>query len=433
MTTRKEAAMNKRRILTWSGVLARFFTVQLAVQVATAAAGIIIVRWLTKPEYAYYAIATSIIFSATALTDCGVSVSLSALGGKIWQDNEAFGTLIASALSIRKWFVGVVVVGVFAVAPILLIRDGSSYLTSAAVTAVLAISLLVQFGIGLFRVVPQLRGNYRLLENTAMAAIVVRLALLGLLYFTILNAITVLVTNAIGMGVQLWLFERYASGEVNLKAKADKKMVSEILGIVRKQVPYEVYGAISGQISVLLISVFGNSARVADVGALSRLAMIFTATSGVLTNILMPRFARCQDPERLLPLYLKILLLYSGVVSSVTLIGWLFPNQLVSLLGHNYSNLGSECLLALSSYVSGAIASAVWGLNISRGWIVPAWIGVSLGILAQICGILIFDVRTVHGVLLMSLLANCIGLALHLVAGGYFFRSYQRTLIEASN
>jgi hypothetical protein len=418
------AGLGKRQhMIAWGGVLARFFAVQLLVQVGTGFAGIAIIRLLTKPEFAWYSVATSLMFAATALSDCGVGVALTALGGKVWQDGEALGSLISSALSIRRWFVAIVVAGIGIVVPLLLHRDHAPLLQSLSVAGTVILSILVQFSISLYGVVPRLRANYSLLQNSTMASIGVRLCLIGILYLCYANATTAMLANAAGFGIQLWLYRRFAAEQVNLHASIRKDMVSEILGIVRKQVPYELYGAISGQLSILLISLFGNSGRVAEVGALGRLAMILTATSGVVTNVLVPRFARCQDPKRLLSLFWKILLLYSCVLSAVLLACGVFPHQVVSVLGQNYANMGGECFLAVTGAVVGALMTAVWSLNISRGWIVPAWIGIGLGIAAQAFGIALFDIRTVHGILLMTLLLNSVGVVLHLIASAYFFRA----------
>ena len=424
--------MKRKHLLSWGGVLTRFFTIQLLVQAANAVTGIAIIRILSKQDYAFYSIATSFMFSAAALTDCGISAALSALGGTVWEDGEALGKLINSALSIRRWLVAIVVLGVGVTAPLMFLRDGASLISAFSFTGVLITSLLFQFGTGVFGIVPQLRSNYRLLETAAILSVVTRLAILAIFYFTHLNATTALLANCAGFGVQLWLYQRYAGNQVNLRAKAEKHTVSAILVIIRKQIPYELYGVLSGQIGVLLISLFGNSARVADVGALGRLAMIFTAMSSVLANILVPRFARCQDPKRLRALFLRIIGLYSFAVSSVLVIGWLFPNQLVSILGHRYGELGGECLLALSCSVSAAILAAIWGLNVSRGWIVPAWIGLTAGLSSQVLGIVIFDIRSVHGVLELSLFTNCAGLFVNLIATALFLRSSEQGLVQAT-
>ena len=424
--------MKRKHLLSWGGVLTRFFTIQLLVQAANAVTGIAIIRILSKQDYAFYSIATSFMFSAAALTDCGISAALSALGGTVWEDGEALGKLINSALSIRRWLVAIVVLGVGVTAPLMFLRDGASLISAFSFTGVLITSLLFQFGTGVFGIVHQLRSNYRLIEAAAILSVVTRLAILALFYLTHLNATTALLANCAGFGVQLWLYQRYAGNQVNLRAKAEKHTVSAILVIIRKQIPYELYGVLSGQIGVLLISLFGNSARVADVGALGRLAMIFTAMSSVLANILVPRFARCQDPKRLRALFLRIIGLYSFAVSSVLVIGWLFPNQLVSILGPRYGELGGQCLLALSCSVSAAILAAIWGLNVSRGWIVPAWIGLTAGLSSQVLGIVIFDIRSVHGVLELSLFTNCAGLFVNLIATALFLRSSEQGLVQAT-
>jgi O-antigen/teichoic acid export membrane protein len=424
--------MKKQHIMQWGGVLARFFTVELVLQAATAAAGIFIIRMLQKSDYGHYAVALAFVSTATAFTDCGVSIALSALGGKVWQDNEALGTLIVSALAVRKWLVGIVTLGVGGILPPLLLRDGDSLASALSVTAVVITSLLAQFGIGLYTIVPRLRANYGLLQGAPLLAIVIRWLLLILVYCSYRSPTAVLLANCVGLAAQLWLYQRHAKEQVNLKARVDPGAVREILSIVRKQFPYELYGAASGQIGVLIISIFGNSGRVAEVGALGRLALIFTTISGVMSNVLLPRFARCQDPARLLPLYLKILGLYCIPVGSVLVIGWLFPAQLISVLGHNYAGLEKEWLLALGSAVLNAIMVAAWGLNISRGWIIPAWIGVGVGIGAQICGILLFDIRTVHGVFELNFLVNAIGLVCNFAGSAYFLKSHHRSLARAS-
>lgn len=413
-------------------MLARFFTVQLMVQLGTAVAGVAIVRLLTKSDYAYYSVVTSLLFSAAALTDCGVSIALTALGGRVWQDNEALGSLIASAVTVRKWFVAAVIVGSLVIVPPLLWRNGAHFIQDLSLTGTVVVSLLLQFAIGLYGIVPKLRANYRLLENTAMLGIAVRLGFVGLMYLCLADSVMAMLGNCAAFGVQLWIYRRYAAREVNLRAGVDRNLVSEIIAIVRKQVPYELYGAMSGQLSVLLISIFGDSGRVAEVGALGRLALIFTAMSGVLSNVLLPRFARCQDPRRLKELFAGILFTYSTAVSSILLIAWLFPHQVISILGRNYANLQGECFLALAGSVLGAILGAVWGLNICRGWITPAWVGLTITIAVQICCIVVFDIRTVHGVLLMTLTTNIVGLLGNLVASGYFLYINERRLVATA-
>jgi len=64
---------------------------------------------------------------------------------------------------------------------------------------------------------------------------------------------------------------------------------------VRKQAPHSIYYCLQGQITVWLISIFGNADSVADVGALSRLAVVFSVLGALSSEIVFPAFARIQD------------------------------------------------------------------------------------------------------------------------------------------
>jgi O-antigen/teichoic acid export membrane protein len=415
--------MRLKDAFSWGKVLSTFFSIQLLIQGISATVGIIIVRHVDKHDYAYYTITNTFMSSATALTDCGISAALSALGGKIWTDDKAFGSLLNTALSIRKWLAATVVVVVVLIVPAMLAKNGANLLLAGVLTTILIVSMLFQFGSGVLGIVPQLKADYSLLQRVALVTGCTRLLLLVLFYFTVLNSVSALLMNCAAYGLQWWFYKRYAQTAVDLTAAPDRSLRKSIFTIVRKQVPYEIYGVLSSQISVFLLSVFGVSSKVADVGALGRIAVIFTAMSSVLANVLVPRFARSQDGRQLIAMFWKIMLLYSVSISSLLVVAWLFPAQVVSILGRQYKDLGSECLLAIGCSVTGAIVAAIWGLNASRGWIIPAWLGLSVGLAAQTAGIVFFNIRSVHGVLMMNLATNCVGLLLNFSASAWFLKN----------
>src|SRR5215469_15896041 len=71
----------------WSRLRTLLFTAgaQAGIQMLTVVTGLAVVRLLTLREYAYYTIANAALGTLTNLTDCGVSQSVMALGGKVWQ------------------------------------------------------------------------------------------------------------------------------------------------------------------------------------------------------------------------------------------------------------------------------------------------------------------------------------------------------------
>jgi O-antigen/teichoic acid export membrane protein len=414
--------MKLANVWSWVKILTSYFSLQLLMQACGAVVSILIVRTLDKQDYAFYTITNAFLGSASNLADCGISAALSAIGGKLWHDRVGFGSLLNTAFGIRKWFTIAVVTIICLSMPVMLFHNGAGFFKITILAVLVIVSILFQFGAGIYGVVPQLRLDYKVLQKVSLYAVIIRVLLLGCAYLILLNSTTAVLINAIALGCQMWIYKRYAERNLAMEAKPDPQMRRTILHIVRKQIPYELYGALSGQISVFLLTFFGSKASVADVGALGRIAMLFTAMSSVFGNILVPRFARCQEKHRLSPLFLKIIGLYFAAVGSVLLLPWFFSRQLVGLLGRQYSNMGSQCFLAVLTAVVGAMFGAVWGLNQSRGWIVPAWVGLSAGVGAQILGIMVFNIRTVHGVLMMSLCTNIAGLLVNLLASVVFLQ-----------
>ena len=422
--------MKLSHIWSWVKILTGYFSLQLLLQAVAAIIGIVIVRAVDKHEYAYYAVCNAFFFAASNLNDCGVTAALSAIGGKLWHDRSAFGSLLNTAYSIRRWLTVLVVIFVVSTLPVMLFRNGAGALKISSLTVVLIVSILFQFGTGVYQVVPQLKANYALLQKVALYGLLLRAALLALAWLTILNALTAVLINCAAFALQMWLYKWYAEEEVDLTAKPDAGMRKSILSIIRKQFPYEVYSILSSQISIVLLTLFGTNSKVADVGALTRIGMLFVAMTSVMTNVLLPRFARCQDKNRLTQLFWRIILIYVSAASSVLVLVWFFPDQFLLLLGRQYSDLGHECFLAVAAAFTGAALTAIWSLNMSRGWIIPAWIGLSISFASQAAGILIFDVHTVHGVLLMSLFTNCASLVLNLGASMRFLHNAKKGLYD---
>ena len=81
-------------------IISNFLTIELGVQALGLISGLLLIRVLDKSEYAYFTIANSMQATMNLLADMGIGISLSALGGKVWQDKNRFGQLISTAL---KW------------------------------------------------------------------------------------------------------------------------------------------------------------------------------------------------------------------------------------------------------------------------------------------------------------------------------------------
>jgi hypothetical protein len=183
---------------------------------------------------------------------------------------------------------------------------------------------------------------------------------------------------------------------------------------------------VQGQITVFLISFFAHrTSSVAEVGALGRLAMIFTVLTNLLTNIFIPAFARCQNRTRLRSLYLEIV---GGVTVFCLLIiaaAGIFPEEFLFVLGSKYAHLHRELLLMVGASVLAALSGTFWALNASKAWIAGSWLYIPLTLITQIALIPFTDFASVTSVLVFNLLSNFPNLLLNLVLGIRGFRSWQ--------
>src|SRR5262245_44789036 len=78
--------------------------VQAAIQACGFLGGLVAIWLLPVQEYAYYTIANAVLGTMTVLADSGVAQSVLAQGGKVWQDSQALGGVVAGGMALRRRF-----------------------------------------------------------------------------------------------------------------------------------------------------------------------------------------------------------------------------------------------------------------------------------------------------------------------------------------
>jgi hypothetical protein len=164
---------------------------------------------------------------------------------------------------------------------------------------------------------------------------------------------------------------------------------------------------------------------IAEVGALGRLAMIFTVLSNLLANVFVPAFARCQNRRKLRWLYATILGGVGAFSLLILAVAAVFPDQFLFVLGSKYAHLHHELLLMVGGAVVGALTGTFWALNASKAWVGGAWLYIPLTIVTQIVLIPFTDFSSVTGVLVFNLLSAVPNLLLNAVLSYRGFRSFQ--------
>jgi hypothetical protein len=125
-----------------------------------------------------------------------------------------------------------------------------------------------------------------------------------------------------------------------------------------------------------------------------------------MAEVVLPAFARIQSAHQVRRRYVQIVAGYFALsVLSVAVVA-LFPKQILSVLGHQYSGLYTEGVLMATCAVISTTGGLLWAINSARAWIVrPAFL-IPCTILVQIVTISFLDLSTVKGVLLFTMYAG---------------------------
>jgi len=415
-----------RRALHRARIVGNFAFVQAAVQVVGFLSGILLIRYLDQREYAYFTIANTMQGTLNVLADIGISIGVVSIGGRVWHDRHRFGQLVNTALGLRRKLGGVAILIVTPILYYMLAKNGASVTYIAILIVAVLAGLAVQLSIGVLSVVPRLRSDISKIQTIDMTGAIARfLALLALMYL-FLNGAVALAVGSATLLLQYWMLRKYVAGVIDRKAPENAEDREAMRGFIRSQAANAVFFCLQGQITVFLISIFGQHiSSIAEVGALGRLAMIFAVLSHLLANVFAPAFARCQSLSKLRWQYAAIV----GGVACFSLIviavAAFFPREFLFVLGSKYAHLERELLLMVAGAVITAIAGTLWSLNAAKAWIAGSWLYIPLTLATQLALIPYTDFSSVTGVLTFNLVSAIPSLLLNLILSVRGFRSWR--------
>jgi O-antigen/teichoic acid export membrane protein len=417
-----------RRALHRARIVGNFALVQSAVQVIGFVSGILLIRRLDQREYAYFTIANTMQGTLNLLADIGISIGLVSIGGRVWHDRHRFGQLVNTALGLRRKLGFVAVIVVVPILYYLLVKNGAPTNYTALLIVAVLVGLGVQLSNGVLSVVPRLQSAVGKIQTIDFTGAVARLlAIIALMYLFLNGAVAIAIGSATLL-LQYWMLRRYVAGVIDLNAPENAEDRTAMVGFIRSQAANAIFFCLQGQITVFLISIFGRQvSSIAEVGALSRLAMIFAVLSNLLANILAPAFARCQEAITLRWRYAAIVGAVAGFSLAIVAVAIFFPQQFLFVLGNKYAHLDRELLLMVGGAVIMAMASTLWSLNAAKAWISGSWLYIPLTLATQLALIPFTDFSSVRGVLTFNLISAIPSLLLNLVLSYRGFRHLPAT------
>lgn len=398
------ARIDVQQWLRWGKRLGGYSAAQLFVQGVSAIVGFILVRQMTKPEYAWFSIANSMAATFALLTDSGIGVGIQSIGGGVWHDRDKLANVMAAGLRLRRRFATIAAMVTAPCTVWLLWRNGASGWTTFAVTLLVILPswLTTSFQVlnNYNRLLTRIRELVRIDLLGALARLIVVIiawpaGVLGVMFATL--------ATSFSQVAQWVLVRKQVLPHLNLDTADPRAYQSQMISTVKHCLPGAIYTCIQGQTGTWILSVYGGVTSVADLGALNRLAIIFSLIQAPMHAVVAPAFARCQTRSLLPTLALKVVCGYLALCMIVVLGCTFFSKEVLWVLGSQYQNLGEELFWAVMLFSLSGLASLIWMFSMARGWVAWGWVGIPTSILGQIVGIYLFDLNTVKNVILFSI------------------------------
>jgi len=402
------------KLIEWSKHLSITGATQILIQILGLISGIIVIRFLSPQEYALYILANTLLGTMTLLSDGGISIGIMAEGGKIYQHKDKLGAVVVTGLSLRKKFSIFSLLTFLPVLVYLLYHHGANWFSIVFIIISIIPAFNAALSDSILQIPIMLNQDIKSLQKNQMKVSVGRFILnwLGLFMFPYaFIAIFAAGVPRIWGNIRL---KKVTNVFADLKQKDDPQTKKKILKIVSLILPGAIYYCISGQLTIWLISIFGETNSIAEIGALGRIAMVLTVITTMNSTLVTPRFARLPGDKVLI--YKKVIqIVFVLIIVCIMTISLciLLSNQILSILGDSYKGLETELVLCIIGSCITMIWNVIFSLYSSRGWVLHPLISISVSVLAVISGVLYFDIHTLKGVLYFNIFIAVIELLLH--------------------
>lgn len=413
-------------------LLGGFMFGQGALQGVNIFVGLFLMRALTVENYAQFGLAFGFQATAATLMDLGYASTIIPLVGERFSDRALVGSYLRAAKHLRDkafW-----ILCPFAAIAFLAImhKHHWGWLTQAVLLLSVLLSLYSSGPVSYYSVPLFL---YHRLGDYYKSQTLSAIGRMGA-YFCLevvggLNACTAAGLSAINVLLNATLLRGHARRYVEWPKSNEPAVNREIILYIIPAVPTFIFAAFQSQIALFLVNAFGQTANVAEVSALNKLAQLFAVFMIFNSIIIEPRIARLSR-EKLLRTYLLMILLSSAAGALIVAFSFVYPEPFVWLIGPRYRHLSSDIGWVVLTGCFSYAANLIWIMNRARRWIF--WRGTVLEVVAMltvdVCFIAFAGVRDTRHAVLFTLASSISALCTHSYIGYFGFMNGERDLSE---
>jgi hypothetical protein len=345
-----------------------FTVLQLGIQGLNAITGILIVRYLPPGQYAWFTIVLSMNAAFHVLTEPVTSTGLQALAGPVYQDRRALSGLVFTSMQQRwKWLLASAILLLPWTFYLLINAEASpaqaSLLIVAALLAVPATSGLLVQG-----TVPRLLSQVKLLQVSELFGSLSRIVL-GLLALVLAKlGWVVMAAYSVAHWCQFWKLRHDTKPMLQADATYDGAAGSKLDATMRSMALHSLFLCFQALVGIWLLGLFGSVTAVAELGALSRLAILLAPLGALAQQMAVPALARCGSMKEHRSLFLILFAIAAVTMIALVFVCYLAPWSLLWILGPTYQHLGTELPVAMAFFALTTLNTILWWQNTARGW-----------------------------------------------------------------
>jgi O-antigen/teichoic acid export membrane protein len=419
------------RIKHWAKLILSFLVGQGSVQVINLLTGFFLLRWLSVDDFAKVSVVFGFQITVGLLVDVGFSNSITALVGDRFQDKVLVGKYVRSAQRFRNQLFLVIIPISAIVFYVISSKHNWSFLEQTFLFSSVIVSLFFQGWIGYYS--SSLLMNKQISEyyKPQVISSSSRLVLCYILYFSsALSAWTNAWISTAAIAINGFSYRRSATNFLIKADKNDSQLDQEMFQYISPLIPGVIFYAFQGQISLFIITFFGQTKGIAEIAALGRLGQLFVLLGAFNGIVIEPYIA--QISQEFLPRrYFQVLGIGVSLAIAICLVGFIFPHPLLWLLGPKYQSLELEVGWVVAGSCLNYVGSMLWTMNCARKWIY--WWATSAYIITllvtQISCLIFLDLSTTMGVVYFSLISIGANTLIHIATTIFGFKNSSKASI----
>lgn len=395
------------------------FGAQLLFQVMGFGISLMLVRALAKSEYAIYTILMATFGMLNITANSGIMTGFKKIGSENWRNPVNLAVLVKTTLGLRRYLVGIAFAAIGAYAFLLLNLQGLSALEISIFLIGVFLFTWPEANMLVLREAILLKRKFLTVQSSFLLNQTIRLILILTLFLFFISYLSIEVILGVTI-VATWISLGYLTFKTTKiipypSAEIDSGYRRTLLKYVKLNWHNSVFYAFKEQISIFFLGLFGSSSNLADLGALSRFGLLFLGISAIMNNLVGPSFGRTESSPELIKIIKKTAALLIAVAIPTVIIGSVFADELLWILGEGYAGLQCELILILVLSLVNLSSAGIIALNNAKGWIrySPKY-EIPLNVVSIVIGAFIFDITTVAGTVYLAILASGVTLLLYI-------------------